>query len=213
MSTSDSHIVSESEHAGEGSPWRRDNWHWDERDDGPPRETPGVTNDPAEQIAHKIMRRFREPLCKTHAVAPPWNGGRMAELFAWLFEGECIEGRGEALHHENRHVELTDPDLYLPPADGPGAATEYHAARYNPETGYVGWGETTGTYWADGSEDELLTMVVDHLARTRPSLRDEYRDDVLDYVRRLKRQGDHSDLQILIRTVRHIRNQYGNGVR
>ncbi|QLD84804.1 hypothetical protein HWV23_03435 [Natronomonas halophila] len=129
----------------------RDNWWGD--DTTPDRQRGHVEvagTDAAEHKARQLALRFCQPLCRTQLEEPAWNGGRPAELLAWLVDDDCIDGRGDVLHREQKPVELTAPKLPLPKERELGGQTiEYGAhrvrRRYNPETGYINFGETTGT--------------------------------------------------------------------
>jgi len=92
----------------------RDDWWHESRakeDHEPSRTDRPDPNDPATIIAHQILRETGTMLCATTLLEQPWNGGRMAELFAWCFDDELIDGRGYMLHYENKAIELTEPTL------------------------------------------------------------------------------------------------------
>lgn len=149
---------------------RRDN-HWgtknidDDREHGHS-EIEG--KDPAEYIAFQLLSQLTQPICERHIDSPPWNGGWLAEAFAWL-DGEAVDGRGEELHRENRIVELSDPELYLPKQiETEHGFVEYrqhrHRRRFNPETGYINWGESTSTGLPPVGYETYRTAAANYLA-------------------------------------------------
>lgn len=153
---------------------RRDNYFG--TDDGDDDELSGhrtkTTLDISQHKAHKFIKEASELLCGRQRHVEPWNGGRTAEQIAWLEAdvdveqlpdieaaidtSQLIDGRGDQLHREKRSVALS-PARYYPPAEGladrtsPGKS-RYHAARINPETGYLNynlstWSETQDLDW------------------------------------------------------------------
>lgn len=132
----------------------RGNWWFDETDTD---ETAGQTGhaetdgtDAAEYVAFQQIQALTNPICARTKHQPAWNGGRLAELCAWLFDGECIDGRGDQLHREQTEVELTEPEFYCPKQIQRGSRLIAYRQfrlrrRYNPETGYINFGETTAT--------------------------------------------------------------------
>jgi hypothetical protein len=188
---------------------------YDDPEDNPDRN-PGVgghwrpdPNDPAEIVAHQVLRETGTMVCATTLYDPPWRGGRMAELFAWLFEDELIDGGEGAMHRENRPVELTDPDIKLPkrtPGTRPDAGCERHRRRYNPETGYINGGETTASVIQRRPCEEFMEVVDEYLG-IQPLFGDEV-EDLREYARRLKGQQHHNgmdDEEILSRVIRKCR--------
>jgi hypothetical protein len=201
------------------------NWYGDDDDqeasyDDPednPERNPGVggtwrpdPNDPAEIVAHQILRETGTLLCATQLYEPPWNGGRTAELFAWLFEDELIDGGEGALHRENRPVELSDPSIKLPkqtPGDRPDTGCERYRRRVNPETGYINGGESTAIVIQRRPCDEFMAVVDEYLG-LQP-LFDREIEDLRQYARRLKGQQHHngmSDKDILSRVISECRD-------
>jgi len=166
--------------------------------------------DKHEAIAHSLLRNSATMLCARTLFAPPNNGGRLAELCAWLFDDECIDGHGDALHTDNRAVELTDPELHVPKNAGDQFGThEYgqyrHRRRLNPETGYVSGGESTAVVIQDRSEEQFLALIREWLDACHSNLRDWKRQATIRYARRLKRGGDQRDVDVLTKIVTKVR--------
>jgi hypothetical protein len=212
------------------TPYNNGNWWGDVDEDGtiddqPPTEIEGT--DPAEFIAYQELKTLTDPLCRTQLEEPPWNGGRTAELFAWLDAADAdrdartgdlaaatgadalVDGRGEMLHHEQKPVRLTGPAFYCPKQfeRANGTIEEYrqhrHRRRYNPETGYVNWGETTGTAIPQVDYDTYRQAVHNYLARREYLLTRE--EEYLNLARSLfysQTQDSHSALATFIRNVR-----------
>jgi len=200
--------------------WFGDNDDQEESYDDPednPERNPGVggtwrpdPNDPAEIVAHQILRETGTLVCARTLYEPAWNGGRMAECFAWLFEDELIDGGQEALHHENRAVPLTDPAVKLPKrtaGDRPDTGCERYRRRYNPETGYLNGGETTASVLQRRPCEEFMEVVDEYLG-LQPFFDDEI-EDLRQYARRLKGQQHHNgmnDEEILSRVIERVRD-------
>jgi len=169
-------------------------------------------DDKNEQIAHSLLRESATMLCYRTLFLPAWNGGRLAELCAWLFEGRCIDGRGEAMHKEKREVELTDPELHIPKnASDEFGTHEYgqyrHRRRVNPETGYISAGESTSVHIQDRPEEQFLTLVREWLHARDGELWDWQREQTIQYARRLKRGGDEGDVDVLTKVVKKVREK------
>lgn len=116
-------------------------------------------------LAHRLLRESATMLCGETLRSAPYNGGRLAELVAWCFDDECIDGREEAMHHSVEQVELTDPQAHIPRAASAEFGTcdsgQYrHRARVNEETGYLsGHGGSTHVVIADRPTDEFMAVV------------------------------------------------------
>lgn len=212
---------------GSSSPYPRDNYFDDlggDVDDGfdseqkseqPDRDW-GVHHrfkhyDVEEVIAHRILRESATMLCAETLWGDPYNGGRLAELWALVFEDEVIDGQGWKLHVENEEVELTDPLYPLPKrASDTFGTRDYgqyrHRARKSPDTGYLTMGETTGVVIQDQSEEDFLDTVRNWLVGRGSDLTDNQRDDVMQYARRLKRGGDLRDTDIMTKVVEKVRS-------
>lgn len=150
---------------------RHNFWGSDESDDpdaeGGHAEVPGT--DAPEQKARELIFEFEDPICTRTLNEPPWNGGRTAELVAWLCDDEHIDGRGDQLHREQTEQPLSKPALWMPRQREVGGQIIDHGAhrcrrRYNPETGYVNWGETTGTGVPEFDYDTYQLCVDTYLA-------------------------------------------------
>lgn len=122
-----------------------------------------------------------------------------------------------ALTDLDREIELSEPELYLPKQVDRGThRIEYrqhrHRRRYNPETGWINWGETTSTAVPDSITKEVYMQAV-HNYLWQQHLRDidawltfaesKWHDQSLD--------ADES-LAALIRTVRAYRNPQNTDV-
>lgn len=195
---------------------RRDNFWGDD----PDAETDGghaevETVDPAEYIAFQELLAFVQPICERTIDADPWNGGRTAEQFAWLLDGECIDGRGDELHTENRYVELSAPKLHLPKQiERNGRYIEYrqhrHRRRYNPETGYINWGESTSTGLPEVGWETYWQAVHNYLASREIQI-----TNTEEYLQRAKRFWHDQNLnshQSMTKFVAFVRDEEsGNG--
>lgn len=213
---------------GESSPhYARHNW-WGESDDDQdheytdprdnPDNNPGVAgnwrpdpNDPASIIAHKLLRETGTMVCSTTLREEPWNGGRMAELFA-LLEGEEDEfERNYSMHHRNEAVELTDPAIKLPKKtpNGPDGGCERHRRRFNPDTGYINGGETTTTHIQKRPLPAFMGVVEDYLDLQGEVLFESDKQDVRNFARSLKcdPENDDNDKEMMTRVVRKVREQ------
>ncbi|QIO25417.1 hypothetical protein [Haloarcula sp. JP-L23] len=144
----------------------RENWWGDLGDDGDESdedhdEVTGTS--PAEHIAFQQLLKFTRPLCWATLNETPNRGLR--PHFAWL-DGEPLGVNSDlgALHTEQKQVELTDPSIYVPKShETSGNPINYrqerHQRRYNPETGYINWGETTTTALPEIDEDTYYQAV------------------------------------------------------
>ena len=116
-------------------------------------------------LAHRLLRESATMLCGETLRSAPYNGGRLAELVAWCFDEECIDGRGDAMHHAVEQVELTDPQEHIPRAASAEFGTSdsgqfRHRSRVNEETGYLsGHGGSTHVVIADRPTEEFMAVV------------------------------------------------------
>lgn len=200
--------------ADEDSPYRRDNY-WgevvpsDDADGDLDHCRPGGT-DPAAYLAHQQLLALTEPICERQQHSPPWNGGRLAELFAFVFDGECIDGRGDQLHRERGEQPLSEPELYLPKqTEVRGRLIDYRQhrlrRRYNPETGYVNFGETTSTGIPEVSFETYEQAVHNYLWQNGVQVTNV--DDWLAYARRLfydQQLSSKEALEVFIRKKRQF---------
>jgi hypothetical protein len=167
-----------------------------------------VGTDAAEHKARELALRFCQPLCRTQLEEPAWNGGRRAEQFAWLLDGECIDGRGDVLHREQRAQELSEPKVVLPrQVDVGSRIIEYGAyrcrRRVNPETGYLNWGETTGTAIPEFDEDIYQLCVHTYLAERDCRLTGI--EQYLEYAERVWTDPQYSSTDALEQFIRKVR--------
>lgn len=233
MSQSQPRTRSESDTA---SPYNHGNWWGAQQDDDEDAKDGGHAEldgaDPAEYIAFQELRKLVDPICKTQLEEDPWNGGRTAELFAWvradvqdpsevgpieaaIDTSELVDGRAEMLHHERKAVRLTEPLFYCPKqtTKANGTMVEYrqhrHRRRYNPETGYVNWGETTATGLPQVDEETFMQAVHNYLAgrEHRYTMTDEY----LQRARRLFRDQNHDSHSALETFIRQVRDAEDGG--
>jgi hypothetical protein len=129
-------------------------------------------------------------------------------------EGETIDGHGDALHNENREVELSEPALHVPKDGGEEFGTrEYgqfrHRRRVNEETGYVSGGESTGVWIQDRPTDEFMELVGWYLHDVRDDIPPKLRNDAKSLAKQLKVQGETRDVDIMTRVVQKIRDGHG----
>lgn len=222
--------------SGTSPRYSRGNWWGDQEDEGQeyddPRDTPETNpgpaghwrpdpNDPEKILAHKLLRETGTLVCATTLYDDAWNGGRTAELFAWLeadrdddgnvIEVQLIDGHGEAMHHENGPVELTDPSIKLPKKhEGrPDAGCERHRRRINPETGYINGGESTATVIEDRPVDKFMGVVEDYLDLQRTFFEKD-KKHIRDFARSLKcnqHNNDMDDEVIMARIISEVREQ------
>lgn len=194
---------------------RENFWGGDADDDGDQGghvEVDGT--DPAEYIAYNHLRALVKPICERHLDEEPNNGGRLAEQCAWLFDNECIDGRGDQLHRKNKAVELTAPEFHLPKQiERNGRYIEYrqhrHRRRYNPETGYINWGETTTTGLPEVDHDVFEQALHNYLAE-RVGNHDITWAKVEEYLEMAERYWSNQQLnshQSLAKTIEFIRGE------
>lgn len=182
--------------------WRRDNF-WGKADDGEESEShiDHGAQSYSEHIAHRLLKENAPKYCGTTLNEPAWNGGRLAEQMSWLLEGEHIDGHGDALHHENKAVELSDSEYY-PPVDTPegwaaDGTSPYHAARVNEETGYLNFGRST--YIQLGSVEWPALKEAIHTYGAQQMLAEWKIESMTTIAKRMKKNPNckESDLDIL----------------
>jgi hypothetical protein len=167
-------------------------------------------NDPAEHIAHQTLKDCGELLCRTTLEEPPYNGGRLAELIAWLEADDAsdlIDGHAWAMHRCNDSIALSEPRCY-PPAERAGL--HRHRRRVNEETGYLNWrgqNGTTSVVIPDRPFEDFMAAVNVWLARRDGSLPPRRREKALAYARRLKKQGEKSDQEALRLVIKKTREK------
>lgn len=220
MSTTQSHSRSQRDtsaaaeaHETAGAQYAAENWWSSEESEfedvsGGHSEVSGT--DAPEQRARQLALRFEDPICTRTLNEPPWNGGRTAELFAWLVDGERIDGRGDQLHHEKTVQTLTDPTIWMARQREVGTRLIEHGAhrcrrRFNPETGYVNWGETTGTGIPEFDHNTFRTCVDTYLLERGVSL--SRIDDYLEHAERLWSDPSLGSKDSLAAFIRHVRDK------
>lgn len=171
--------------------------------------------DAPEQLARQLALRFEDPICTRTLNEPAWNGGRLAELVAWLCDDECIDGRGGQLHHEQCAQSLSEPELPMPrQIEVAGRIIEYGShrcrRRYNPETGYINWGETTGTGIPEFDHDTYRLCVDTYLAERFDGLRITKLDDYIEYAERVWNDPQYGSKDSLAQFIRHVRRAEGD---
>lgn len=169
--------------------------------------------DAPEQKARLLALRFEEPICTRTLNEPAWNGGRLAELVAWLCDGEYIDGRDDQLHREQCVQSLTEPELPMPrQVEVGGRIIEYGShrcrRRYNPETGYINWGETTGTGIPEFDHDTYRLCVDTYLAERfeGQKLRVTELEDYIEYAERVWSDPSMGSKDSLAQFIRHVRD-------
>lgn len=173
-----------SEQTTHSSPYPRENY-WGDLDDGPAEHHPATEhrdpNDPVERVAVQLLRETATVLC------------------------------ARSLEEADAAIELTEPQLYIGQSSrdesAPGEYGQQPARRrYNPETGYISGGETTATVLSDRPEGQFCEIVDAWLEYLGSRLPEAHRDALATHARRLKRGGEHSDVEIMTRLVRRVRD-------
>jgi len=200
----------------------REDWWGDPRDDSEQVENSTDTertdpNDPAEIIAHKLLRETATILCAETYSGEPWNGGRLAEQFAWLDGDHDNFERNHAVHHTNRAIELTDPAVRLGQHDPDSSLVgewgcERHRKRINAVTGYITGNETTSVLIQDRPLAELMVVIEQWLrgvaARGNSGLTESDVQETLDMARGLKKNTHRNgmrDVDIMAKVVSKVR--------
>ena len=122
------------------SPYPRDNFWGDDQDHEQPRRghTECAGTDPASYLAFRELAALTTPICE-----------------------RSLDERGE-------EIELSDPEMYLPKQiERSCYRIEYrqhrHRRRYNPETGWINWGETTSTVVPEVGKQIYMQAVENYL--------------------------------------------------
>lgn len=165
--------------------------------------------DPAEHIAFRHLRNLLDPVCSRQLHAPSWNGGRLAEAIAYVFDDDQIDGHEAELHHEQREQPLTGPAFHLPKqTEWGGRLLEYrqypHRRRYNPDTGYINWGETTTTALPSFGEDIYDRAVHNYLADR--GVRVTHLDDYLEHADRVWHDPELDAVESMVHLVSYVRD-------
>lgn len=212
------------------SPYRRDNYFGesDDQTDGEP--TTGhrtvyesQTQRVARHYAHHYLTDHAPAYCGATLNDPPYapsisqdlDAHDVSALMGLLFDGPGIEGKRDrlALHKENRPIELTDPVCY-PPRNSPEGVegidgqTRQHASRYNPETGYLNWKETTWVELGRVPWEQLREAL--SVYASEMELTAEKREYLLNTAKRAKHDPHDtaSDLDIFTRAVASMHEKF-----
>lgn len=213
--------VPEDRHEGRTALGSRDNfWGEEQTDDesGVGHDEPTGTEE-AEYIARQHAQAFIDPICTTTIDATPNRG--FEPHFAWLFDEPVGYGSDlEAMHHENEVVELTEPSLHIPKQHDTGNRIienrqHRHRRRYNPETGYINWGETTSTGIPHFGYDIFEKCVHNYLSDRMRNAADSdgdgltitNRDDYLEHANRLWHDPGMDSLGSLKNFVEYVREK------
>jgi len=205
----------------------RDNWWGDPRDnndevDADEDAERADPNNPSEIVAHRLLRETATMICASTLRDDPTidtegldrGQTQTTELFSFL-DGETWNDN--ALHTENKAVELTDPAIRLgqhnPESSLVGEwGSERHRKRYNAVTGYISGNETTGVLIQDRPLDELMVVIEQWLrgvaARGKKGLTDSTIRETLDLARGLKKnthQNGMRDVDIMAKVVEKVR--------
>lgn len=192
--------------------WYEDQGHYgygsDDTEDDAERQDWGDAHDElegtskAEHFAHSLMRSAAPLWCAATLFAPPDRGDE--PLFAWLFEGKHIEHDPDAMHTENKEVELTDPEervaRQMPDQWGnQDYGQRLRRVRSNPETGYLSGGESTAIHLGCIPVEMFAGVVegyLEHIDQTQ-SLSDDNRAAYREFAMSKKRDGNERDVDIL----------------
>ncbi|WP_049980252.1 hypothetical protein [Halolamina rubra] len=190
----------------ESDGYRRDNWWGDADIDADSRVNAANRpdpNDPNELIAHRLLRDTASMLCKTTLLEEPWNGGRLAEAIALVFDDDPdFDGRSQVMHYRQEPVELTDPEVRPPTAT---ARDQRHRKRINREAGYISGGHSTGVLIQDRPLDAFMSVVQLWLAGRRTDLLESEKREARQLAARLKQQGELRDVDVLTRVIESVR--------
>lgn len=196
---------------------RENYWGGDAKDveaDGGHSECDGV--DDAAYIARQLVLDNIQPVCAAHRYGTPNRG--FAPHFAWLFDEPLGVGSDlDAMHAEQRTVELSDPAIHLPKQRKTSHGFEeyrqvQHRRRYNPETGYINWGESTATEIPEFGEDRYWQAIGLYLIK-RYSRSDgggltlTNLEDYVDHAGRLWSDPTQNSHGSLTEFVRYVRDQ------
>jgi len=196
----------------ESSPYIRDNWFADEEDDenrDDQREREVAGHDAAEQLAFQHALELLNPLCGHHKYGDPDRGWQPHA------DAEGIEytpgHNGLAMHEDNDEVQLTDPCLILPREDSRGVdySAEAGRRRYNPVTGYISHGETTGITLRPLTETEYYKAFSNYLCERigNDNLRLTAVDDYLQNAKRHWHDQNQSGIEALGNAIAFVREK------
>jgi len=162
-------------------------------------------NDQDRIIAKGILLKTATVLCSTTLFeTPALPGGQTQQLSAWLFEDECLDHDPNAHHHENREVELSEPEI-RPPTES--VRDQRHRKRVNEEVGYISGGHSTGVIVKPRPVNELADVLDEWLNGRKDNVSTEIKQDARNKLYELKRDGDHSDVEILTIVIAYVRSE------
>jgi len=105
--------------------------------------------------------------------------------------------------HENREVELSEPEL-RPPTET--VRDQRHRVRVNEEVGYLSGGHSTGVVLQDRSLEEFIAVLNLWLEGRNTDVPESIKAEARDKAYRLKREGEHRDVEILSEIVEDVRS-------
>lgn len=207
--------------------------HEDDRDAGEygvgddPENNPGPGGtwhpDPNDQdriIAKGILLETATVLCSTTLFETPClPGGHVQQLCAFQFCGpewaehehdpenppaEWLDHDPDAQHHRNERIELTEPKV-RPPTET--VRDQRHRKRVNEEIGYISGGISTGVVVEPRPAHELAEVLDDWLDGRKDNVSEEIKQDARDKLYELKREGNHSDVDILTTVIAYVRSE------
>ncbi|AUG49584.1 hypothetical protein BVU17_18610 (plasmid) [Haloarcula taiwanensis] len=197
--------------------WGEDVDGLDDEDGGHSEE---AGTDEAEHLARRYVLEFVQPICTATLRDTPNRG--FAPHFALIFDEEPL-GKGsnlDAMHRSNKIVELTDPCFHLPKQQESGGRTienRQHRLRrrYNEETGYINYGEPTGTGIASFSEEIYEQCIHNYLWDRYRSSQDGDGDGLsvtniegyVEHADRLWHDPSQDSLGSLIQFIKHVREK------
>lgn len=166
-------------------------------DDSPDHGHDEITGtDESEYIARQLVQSFVDPICTTTLDETPNRG--FAPHFAYVFDDEPLgkESDLDAMHTSNEVVELSEPCFHIPKQHDTGNRIienrqHRHRRRYNPETGYINWGETTSTGIPNFTYDIFEQCVHNYLAARLQNVRNSDGDGLT--ITKVDEYVDHSD--------------------
>ncbi len=178
-----------------------------------PENNPGVAgiwkpdpNDLNEIIAHRLLRDTAKMLCsETLFTTPALEGGHVEQLCRFQFqdEEEWCEHNADAHHTENREIELSEPEI-RPPTET--VRDQRHRVRVNEEVGYLSGGHSTGVVLQDRSLEEFIAVLNLWLEGRNTDVPESIKAEARDKAYRLKREGEHRDVEILSEIVEDVRS-------
>lgn len=178
-------------------------------------------NDQDRIIAKGILLETATVLCSTTLFeTPALPGGHIEQLCAFHFCGpewnefeydpdarppkEWKVHNPDADHYENREVELSEPKI-RPPTET--VRDQRHRKRVNEEIGYISGGESTGVIVKPRPANELAEVLDEWIDGRKDNVSEEIKQDARDKLYELKREGNHSDVDILTTVIAYVRSE------